>query len=198
MSAAKKAKDLSKKEAILTCAKELFSQKGFKDTNVPEITERVGIATGTFYLYFPSKEHLFMEIFLEENQKLKHSILEQLDLNREPQVVLQELMERNMRGMAENPILREWYNKEIYTKIEEKYREMNGIEKVDFVYDVFFKVIQKWQEDGKMRKDITPELIMAMFHAVIIIDEHKDEIGIQFFPQIQNHLLAFILDGLKP
>jgi AcrR family transcriptional regulator len=198
MSAAKKAKDMTKKDAIYSCAKELFSEKGFKNTNVPDITEKAGIATGTFYLYYVSKEQLFMEIFLEENQKLKVSIMTDLDTDREPLQVIQEMMELNMRGMLENPILREWYNKEVFSKIEEKYREMNGIEKIDFTYDVYSQMVRKWQEEGRIRNDFSCEMIMAMFHAVIIIDEHKDEIGIQFFPQVQSYLTDFIMEGLKP
>ncbi len=58
---------IDKKADILKCGRELFRSKGFKDTNVAEITEMAGIATGTFYNYYPSKDKLFMEIYLEEN-----------------------------------------------------------------------------------------------------------------------------------
>ncbi|WP_242832622.1 TetR/AcrR family transcriptional regulator [Clostridium saccharoperbutylacetonicum] len=36
-----------------------------------DITKKAGIGVGTFYNYYSSKEKLFMEIFLEENVKLK-------------------------------------------------------------------------------------------------------------------------------
>ena len=62
---------VDKKAKILDCGKELFSTQGFKDTSVADITKKAGIATGTFYLYYPSKDELFMEIYLEENEKLK-------------------------------------------------------------------------------------------------------------------------------
>ena len=35
-----------KKEIIFNCAKELFITKGFKDTNVSDITKMAGIAVG--------------------------------------------------------------------------------------------------------------------------------------------------------
>lgn len=63
-----------KKTKIYECAKELFSNKGFKDTNVSGITKMAGIAVGSFYNYYPSKEKLFMDIFLEENEKLKKAV----------------------------------------------------------------------------------------------------------------------------
>ncbi len=185
-----------KKTELLRCAKILFSEQGFKKTNVSQITEMAGVATGTFYLYYPSKESLFMEIYMEENEKLKRAIMEDVDTDDEPMQVIQELMQRNMEGMAANPILREWYNTEAFGKIEEKFREQNGLEKVDFMYASFLEVIQKWQEQGKMRADMDPEMIMALFTALITIDFHKEEIGVQYFPQIQVVLAQFIMDGL--
>ena len=92
-----------KKTEILRCGKILFTEQGFKKTNVSQITEMAGVATGTFYLYYPSKESLFMEIYMEENKKLKRAIMEDVDMDDEPMQVIQELMQRNMEGMAATP-----------------------------------------------------------------------------------------------
>jgi AcrR family transcriptional regulator len=155
-----------------------------------------GIAAGTFYLYYPSKEKLFMDIFLEENIKLKKSILEVVDPNGDPLRVIQELMQRNIEGITANPILREWYNKDVFARIEEKYRQENGLEHVDFMYDSYKEIVKKWQAGGKLRNDIDGDMIMAIFAAVINIDTHKEEIGLQYFPKIQDYLTEFIMDGL--
>lgn len=189
-------KTIDKKAEIRRCATELFSANGFKDTNVSDITKMAGIAAGTFYLYYSSKDALFMELYLEENEKLKRNIMESVNLDGEPLNVMQEIMLRNMRGMMENPILREWYNKDIFQKIEQNFREENGVEKVDFLYSSFIELIKKWQAEGKMRADIDSEMIMALFAAIITIDFHKDEIGFQFFPAIQGYLGEFVMKGL--
>jgi AcrR family transcriptional regulator len=186
-----------KKTVIYECAKPLFEARGFKDTNVPEIAQAAGIATGTFYLYYSSKEQLFMNIFLDENIKLKRSILNAVETDGEPLKVIQKVMALNMQGILANPILREWYNKDVFNKIETKYREENGLDKVDFMYDAFIEVVKKWQADGKLRTDIPGDMIMAIFGVILMIDEHKEEIGLQYFPQIQEHLTQFIMDGLQ-
>jgi hypothetical protein len=134
---------------------------------------------------------------MDENVKLKQSILAAVDTTREPLTVIQEIMQLNNQGILSNPILREWYNKDVFNKIEAKYREENGLEKVNFMYDAFIDVVKKWQADGKMRSDIESEMIMALFGAIIVIDQHKDEIGISFFPEIQQLLTGFVLEGLQ-
>ena len=47
-----------------------------------------------------------------------------------------------------------------------------------------------------MRDDIDSELIMAIFTALIVIDTHKEEIGLQYFPQILDYLTEFTMRGL--
>jgi AcrR family transcriptional regulator len=47
-----------KREAILDAALTLFSERGFDGTPVPLVAETAGVAAGTIYRYFPSKEAL--------------------------------------------------------------------------------------------------------------------------------------------
>ena len=185
-----------KKAEIYNCGRKLFSSKGFKDTNVSDITKMAEIGVGTFYNYYSSKEKLFLEIFLEENVKLKKSIMESVDLNDEPLKLIKELMSLNILGMNSNPILRQWYNRDVFGKLEQHYREENGIKYVDFLYDSFSELIKKWQAEGKMRDDIDFKLIMAFFTALINIDTHKEEIGIEYFPDILDYLAEFVMKGL--
>jgi AcrR family transcriptional regulator len=188
---------IDKKAELLRCGRELFSTQGFKDTNVADITKMAGFGTGTFYNYYSSKDELFMEIFLEENVKLKKQIMKEVDPDGEPISVIKEFLYKNLTGMNENPILKEWYNHEVFGKIEQKYREANGIEHVDFLYYSFTEIIKKWQSEGKMRADIDVEMIMAIFAALINIDTHKEEVGLQYFPQVLDYLTGFVMKGLE-
>ena len=52
------ATDSDKGEAILKAALELFVERGFHGTSVPSVAERAGVAAGTIYHYFASKEAL--------------------------------------------------------------------------------------------------------------------------------------------
>jgi len=187
---------VDKKAEILRCGRELFSANGFKDTNVSDITKKAGIAAGTFYLYYPSKDELFIEIYNEENIRLKREIMSALDLDGDPMAVIGEMIRLNYEGMTANPILREWYNRDVFTRIERKFREQNGLEKVDFMYASFTEVVKKWQADGKMRADIDYDMVMAIFAAIVNVDTHKEEIGLNYFPALMGYLTEFVMNGL--
>ena len=50
-----------KREKLLKSAIEVFGMKGFQQASIPQITKNAGVATGTFYLYFKDKLHIFIE-----------------------------------------------------------------------------------------------------------------------------------------
>ncbi len=72
----KRARTKSRKEDIMKAASNLFSQKSYHDVTMDQIAEEVGVAKGTIYLYFDSKENLYLEI-LEHTHQTIESILEE-------------------------------------------------------------------------------------------------------------------------
>ncbi|WP_304340029.1 TetR/AcrR family transcriptional regulator [Metaclostridioides mangenotii] len=187
---------IDRKAEIIKYGRELFSSKGFKDTNVAEIARMAGIATGTFYNYYTSKDKLFMEIYLEENVKLKKDIMDSVNLEASPINIMKEIMSLNLKGMTSNPILKEWYNRDVFIRIEQSFCEENGIESVDFLYDSFIEIVKKWQIEGKVRNDIDAEMIMAIFSTLVNVETHKEEIGLKYFPQVLEYLAEFTMKGL--
>ena len=66
-----KEKQRQEREAlILQAAEEVLTEKGYYETSIDEIAARVGIAKGTVYLHFPSKEDLVVAIFERDMHKL--------------------------------------------------------------------------------------------------------------------------------
>lgn len=55
-----------RRELILATAAELFTHIGFRDLSMSLIARRVGLAKGTLYLYFPTKEALFLALYQRE------------------------------------------------------------------------------------------------------------------------------------
>lgn len=186
-----------KKVDIFRCGKEIFSTRGFKDTKVSDITGMAGIAVGTFYTFYESKEELFIEIYLEENAKVKEKLLSKFDVVADPAQTLKDALVFNYEEMMANPILREWYNPDVYAKIEQYYRDKGEKRDSTEMHDVSAEFVRKWQCEGKVRTDLDLELILALFHSITYIDTHKEAIGIQFFPQLSHLLADFVMQGLR-
>lgn len=66
----KRARDDDEKEErrqqILDGARRLFDQQTFSDISVSAVAREVGVAKGTLYIYFESKEALFLDLLLSE------------------------------------------------------------------------------------------------------------------------------------
>jgi len=58
-----------REDLILQAAEEVLTAKGYHDTSMDEIAARVGIAKGTVYLHFSSKEDLVFALFERDMQK---------------------------------------------------------------------------------------------------------------------------------
>ncbi len=54
-----------RKRLILDAGKEIFFTRGYRDTTIEKITERAGVSTGTFYLYFKSKQEIYMTLYAD-------------------------------------------------------------------------------------------------------------------------------------
>src|SRR5688500_20363035 len=52
-------------QELLQAALELFVEKGFSATRSEEVAARAGVAKGTLYLYYPSKEDLLKAVVRE-------------------------------------------------------------------------------------------------------------------------------------
>ncbi len=62
------------KRKIFETSMELFAKKGYEATSIEEITSVVGVAKGTLYYHFASKEEIFNFLVEEGMKLLKNSI----------------------------------------------------------------------------------------------------------------------------
>src|SRR6476469_7515135 len=56
---------------ILDAAREEFGQRGFSESSIVGITQRAGVALGTFYTYFDSKEALFQALVRDMSAQVR-------------------------------------------------------------------------------------------------------------------------------
>ncbi len=69
-----------REELILQVTEDVLRAKGYHETSIDEIATRVGVAKGTIYLHFPSKEDLVVAIFSRDIQRFLQGVDEAIAL----------------------------------------------------------------------------------------------------------------------
>src|ERR1700688_1405907 len=91
------------RERLFRAALDLFAQHGFADTTVEDITNSADVGKGTFFNYFPSKDHILLAFAEMQLAKLQ-SIIEDLRATGEPvPQFLRTLGMRMTEGPGRNP-----------------------------------------------------------------------------------------------
>lgn len=60
--------------AILDAAASEFGERGYHETGITQITQRAGVALGTFYTYFDSKEEVFRALVRDMSEQVKRHV----------------------------------------------------------------------------------------------------------------------------
>ncbi len=72
----KTARGVATRRAILAAAERVIGRQGFNEASIGSITREAGVAQGTFYIYFASKDEIFSELVAEMGRMLRHAISE--------------------------------------------------------------------------------------------------------------------------
>lgn len=70
----KHSKTQARRAELLRAAREVLAEKGFEATTISEIVARAGVAQGTFYLYFPSKISLVVNLTAEMQTNIEQAL----------------------------------------------------------------------------------------------------------------------------
>jgi AcrR family transcriptional regulator len=78
-----RAKGLETRRRLLDAAELVFAELGFYDASIVKITEAAGVAQGTFYQYFSSKQEIFEELVRDLNARVRHAMQESASQGRD-------------------------------------------------------------------------------------------------------------------
>lgn len=62
------------RQRILEAAERVFAEHGFHAASIVKITEAAGLAQGTFYLYFASKQAVFEQVLMDLNHRVRQAM----------------------------------------------------------------------------------------------------------------------------
>jgi AcrR family transcriptional regulator len=181
---------------LLEAGKELFGTFGLKKTSIAELTKAVGIAQGTFYQFFQSKEELYFAIMEMEEERIRQSLLQGEFLS---QPLSKERFKRFLKHaivlIETNPFFRELYQGEVVEYLLRKLPAEQIERNLDKDADYFLPLIQHWQEK-KVMVNLDPMLIMSVIRSLILLTLQKKAIGEEFYSATIDLYIDFIADGL--
>jgi AcrR family transcriptional regulator len=67
-----------RQDEVLQAACRIFARLGYSGTNVEDIAREAGIAKGTIYLYFKSKEEVFAAVLARDIERLTNGTIEEM------------------------------------------------------------------------------------------------------------------------
>src|SRR5499427_4419190 len=96
-----------KRERILRAAVKVFAKKGFYATRVSEVAKAAGVADGTIYLYFRSKDELLVSLFEDRVERLLAYMRQELPKQRSASAKLRRVIELQLGLLEEERELAE-------------------------------------------------------------------------------------------
>jgi len=92
-------------ERILDAAADLVLRWGYRKTSVDDIAKQAGVAKGTIYLHWKTREELFLALLIRERRREEQRL--QQEIEHDPDgVTLHGLMKHAARAALRNPLLR--------------------------------------------------------------------------------------------
>ncbi|HTZ73963.1 MAG TPA: TetR family transcriptional regulator [Candidatus Aquilonibacter sp.] len=159
---------LETRERIFTAALALFAERGFMETTVEDITEAADVGKGTFFNYFPTKEHVLATYGAERVATVERALQEARKGDRPVMDILRDLAAGVAGQAAESPAL----VRAIYaahascTAVRD---ELQG--RMHTARRLLGQIFRLAQERGEVREDLSPailgRLVQTVFHGVM-------------------------------
>ncbi|MBO1004248.1 TetR/AcrR family transcriptional regulator [Pseudogracilibacillus auburnensis] len=148
-----------RRKEILDVAEKLFSTKGYVHTTINDILKTIGIAKGTFYYHFQSKEAVMdaiVERFIEEGVKVAEQIAANPHLNAQEKI-FQIIMAQNPEAGRKEKMIEELHqvnNAEMHQK--------SLVETIVQLTPILTKVIEQGIEEGVFRTPYPKETVEVL------------------------------------
>ena len=152
------------RERLFHAALALFGKKGFAETTVEDITEAADVGKGTFFNYFPSKDHILIAFGDMQLGKLQAAIEEARRTNEPIPKFLRSLGVRMTQEPVRNP--------EIIRALLQAYLSTTPVREAMLdlqkrILALHTELIRLGQKQGEIRNDVPAEEIAYVFRQTI-------------------------------
>jgi TetR/AcrR family transcriptional regulator, fatty acid metabolism regulator protein len=154
-----------KREIILRAATKVFAEKGFFNSKVADIAKQAGIADGTVYLYFKSKDEILHSIFDKAMEEfITEGKREIADISA-PEERLRRVAQLHLERLGADRDMAIVFQVELRgsTKFME---EFSAAGFADYL-DIITKTFQDGQKSGVFRKDLKPIVCAKILYGAL-------------------------------
>jgi TetR/AcrR family fatty acid metabolism transcriptional regulator len=154
-----------RRQAILRGAVRVFADKGFFHATVAGIARHAGVADGTIYLYFKSKDEILLSIFDEKMAQLTMTARERIAEAASASEALSTLVRLHLEAVVENPslaavLIMELRQSAMFVRDAAKPR-------LTAYLNLIGEIIVRGQQSGELRDDVHPAAMKrALFGAL--------------------------------
>jgi TetR/AcrR family transcriptional regulator, fatty acid metabolism regulator protein len=154
-----------KREAILRAAVKVFARKGFFNSKVADIAKQAGIADGTVYLYFKSKDEILHSIFDRAMDEFISEGKREIAGINEPDVKLQKIARLHLERLSADRDLAIVFQVELRgsTKFMEEFSGGGFAEYLDIIR----QTIADGQKSGAFRTDLKPIVCAKILYGAL-------------------------------
>src|SRR3954465_2987789 len=145
-----------KREAILRAATSVFAHNGYFNSKVADIASEAGVADGTVYLYFKSKEEILHSIFDRSMEAAIAAGQQQLHQTNDPREKLRRIALLHLERLGADRDLAIVFQVELRgsTKFMEEFSAAGFAEYLA----VIRATIEEGQKAGVFRKELNPKV----------------------------------------
>jgi TetR/AcrR family transcriptional regulator, fatty acid metabolism regulator protein len=165
--------DPGKRERILAAAMKVFARKGFAGARVSDVAREAGVADGTIYLYFASKDAILISIFEEGMQGVIDGLAKGLKGIDDPRERLRYFCRYHLKTVEDDPDLAEVLLVEL--RFSDKFlTEYKPGAMLDRYLEQLAAIISEGQRRGIFNRGIPTGIAMgAIFGALDEISLHR-------------------------
>lgn len=159
----KKSKD--KYNRIIKAATKIFAKKGFYKAKISEIAKEAGVADGTIYIYFKSKDDILISLFSEQMKAVLDNMMSKISEKDSPSKKLEQFALVHLQLIEQNKSMAEIIQVEVRqsSKFMKEYKNEEFAQYLNLIDGI----IREGQEGGVFKKDIIPGVAKRAFFGAL-------------------------------
>jgi len=171
--------------------KKLFEKQGLKKTSVDELTEAIGISKGAFYLFFESKEELFLEILEQIEKEIQTSILEfAIKPKADARKNVSDMLKSFLLTWDAYPLLKN-FSKSDFDYLVRKVPAERAMQHTNNDEAFTNEFIKKIKREGIAVK-ASPRIVGNLIKSLFFMGLHREDLGKNAYPETMDVLIELV------